>query len=71
MKTRDAIELFGGMGRGGGVRQLARALNISVQAVYLWGDDVPPLRSYQIEKLLSEREGLAGVSQDGCFPPSP
>ena len=34
MKKQDAIDLFGS------VRQLAYALEISVQAVYLWPEDL-------------------------------
>ncbi len=55
MKTLHVINLFGGPGRGGGVRALARALGISVQAVYEWGENVPPLRRYEIENLLKVR----------------
>ncbi len=72
MKTLDAINMFGGMGRGGGVRQLARALRISVQAVYLWGDEVPPLRRYEIERLMMERGiSLPGQPKRFDFPPPP
>ena len=46
MKTSDAIALFGS------VKNLAAALGLSVQAVYAWGDEVPPLRAYQIRDLL-------------------
>ena len=31
-------------------------LNIKREAIYQWGDEIPELRAYQIEKL--EREGL-------------
>lgn len=50
MKTLDAITRFGGR------RELASALGISTQAVAKWGDDVPPQRVPQIEKLLAGRE---------------
>ena len=49
MKTKDAIELFGG------VAPLARALGISTAAIYQWEDDVPPLRVYQIKELIQAR----------------
>lgn len=49
MKTQEAIDAFGG------VRQLAHALNISTQAIYFWGEDVPELRVYQIKQILAER----------------
>ena len=49
MKTIEAINLFGN------VANLAGALSISVQAVYQWGETVPPLRAYQISELIAER----------------
>jgi hypothetical protein len=49
MKTSEAIKIFGS------VRGIAMALGISVQAVYRWGDTVPPLRAYQIRDILSAR----------------
>ena len=49
MKTNDAIRAFGS------TRQLAAALGLSVQAIYQWGEDVPPLRAYQINDLLANR----------------
>jgi hypothetical protein len=45
MKTKFAISLFGT------VSDLAAALNISVQAVYKWGDEVPKLRQYELREL--------------------
>lgn len=45
MKTDQAVRHFGS------VTALARALGISHQAVCQWGDDVPELRAYQIERL--------------------
>lgn len=45
MKKADVIEYFGG------IPQTAKALGLSRQSVYLWGDDVPELRAYQIESL--------------------
>ena len=49
MKTEEAIKLFGG------VRPLAEALKLSVQAVYQWGETVPPLRVYHIKEVMAER----------------
>ncbi|WP_025039775.1 Cro/CI family transcriptional regulator [Nitrosospira briensis] len=48
MKTTFAISLFGS------VAELAAALGITVQAVYLWGDEVPKLRQYEIRELRPE-----------------
>ena len=47
MKVEEAITQFGS------VAALATALGISVQAVYQWGDTVPPLRVYQIRELVA------------------
>lgn len=49
MKTKEAVEKFGG------VRALAEALGVSVQAVHQWGEDVPKLRVYHINAVLAER----------------
>lgn len=46
MKTEDAIKHFGGK-----KIELARALKISPSAVTMWGDDVPLLRQYQLERI--------------------
>ena len=43
MKTADATAFFGS------VRALAEALDITVQAVYDWGEEVPSGRSYQLQ----------------------
>lgn len=50
MKTSDAILAFGSL------TALAKALGISVQAVYQWGDTVPPLRVYQIKELIAMQQ---------------
>jgi DNA-binding transcriptional regulator YdaS (Cro superfamily) len=62
MKTAEAISLFGKKA------ELARALGISRAAVSGWGDEVPPLRAYQIRALVAEGdpnrahvEGRAGT----------
>jgi hypothetical protein len=49
MKTVKAIKLFGS------VKELAEALDITVHAIYQWGDDVPELRVYQIRDILAAR----------------
>jgi transcriptional repressor of cell division inhibition gene dicB len=46
MTKNEAIRKFGG------ARALAEALGISTQAVGQWGQEVPPLRQYQIMELL-------------------
>jgi hypothetical protein len=43
MKTKAVIEYFGG------VRQAAEALNLSTQAIYGWGDDVPAARQAHVQ----------------------
>ena len=48
MKTRDVLRVFGSYA------EIARALGISRQAVQSWGDDVPPLRSYQLREIMDE-----------------
>ena len=48
MKTQEAVNHFGS------IRKLAEALGLSVQAVYRWGEDVPPLRMYQIKDLMAQ-----------------
>ncbi|MCS6114488.1 Cro/CI family transcriptional regulator [Shewanella baltica] len=45
MKTKDAISHFGNK------LKLAKALNVSKSAISQWGDDVPELRAFQIERL--------------------
>ena len=45
MKKKDAIEHFGG------VADLARALGITPEAIYQWGDEVPEGRAFQIDVL--------------------
>jgi len=45
MKTKSAADFFGSK------KRLAEALGISPSAVTMWGDDVPELRQYQIERL--------------------
>jgi DNA-binding transcriptional regulator YdaS (Cro superfamily) len=45
MKTKQAAEFFGSK------KKLAVALGISPSAVTMWGEDVPELRQYQIERI--------------------
>lgn len=49
MRTSEAIACFGS------VRELAKALGLTEQAVYLWGEYPPPLRQYEIEELTGGR----------------
>lgn len=50
MRTKDAIEEFGN-----NVRELAQALGITREAIYQWGEKVPPLRAYEIRDILAAR----------------
>jgi len=50
MKTSEAIKLFGS------VKALADALEITVHAIYQWGESVPELRVYQIRDILTVRK---------------
>lgn len=45
MKRQTAIDYFGS------IPKLARALKITYEAVRQWGEDVPELRQYQLEKI--------------------
>jgi len=45
MDKQQVIDHFGG------VREVAEALDVSVQAIYKWPPRVPLLRAYQIERL--------------------
>lgn len=45
MKTKDAIEKYGSKA------SLARALGIKAPSIANWGEDVPPLRVYQLREL--------------------
>jgi len=46
MKKTDALQHFASE------RGIAEALGISVQAVNKWGEDVPPLRAYQLQEII-------------------
>lgn len=43
MKTQKAIDHFGGL------RGLARALGVSTQAIYAWGEKPPKGRQYELQ----------------------
>jgi DNA-binding transcriptional regulator YdaS (Cro superfamily) len=45
VKTEDAIQHFGSAAK------LARALGIWKTAVSQWGDEVPPRRAFELERL--------------------
>lgn len=49
MKTKTAADFFGSK------KKLADALGISPSAVTMWGDEVPELRQYQIERITKGR----------------
>lgn len=49
MKTKTAADYFGSK------KKLADALGISPSAVSMWGEDVPELRQYQIERITKGR----------------
>jgi len=58
MKKAGAISAFGS------VAIMAAELNISVQAIYQWPEDVPELRAYQIRAKLAERAGLTALAPE-------
>ncbi len=45
MKTSDAISFFGNK------TNLANALGVTHSAICQWGEEVPPRRAYQIERI--------------------
>lgn len=49
MKKAEVIEYFGG------VVKTAKALGITKGAVSQWGEQIPMLRAYQIERITSGR----------------
>lgn len=49
MKTSDAIAWFGSR------KKMADALGVWPQGIYRWGDDVPPLRAYQIKEIMEAK----------------
>lgn len=54
MKTKDAIQ------KHGSVAKLATKLRITTAAIYQWGEEVPPLRRYEILEI-EATEAAAGV----------
>ena len=48
MSINEAVEIFGSKSK------LARALGVTPQAVTKWGDELPPLRVYQIKEILAD-----------------
>jgi hypothetical protein len=51
MRKQEAIDWAGS------VAQLAQRLNVTVQAVYAWGDEIPRLREFEIRELqIAERQ---------------
>ncbi|WP_421185612.1 Cro/CI family transcriptional regulator [Aeromonas enteropelogenes] len=61
MTKNEALRKFGEK-RVDQIRRMAEMLNIKREAIYQWGDEIPELRAYQIEKF--EREGLLPVSAE-------
>ncbi|MGL5292453.1 MAG: Cro/CI family transcriptional regulator [Aeromonas sp.] len=61
MTKNEALSKFGEK-RAEQVRRMAEMLNIKREAIYQWGDEIPELRAYQIEKL--ERECLLPVGAE-------
>ena len=47
MKKSKAIKYFGSSSK------LAKKLNISKQSISQWGEDVPPRRAFEIERITS------------------
>lgn len=45
MRTKDVVDHFGS------VQKVADVLGIFRSAIYQWGEDVPPRRALEIEKL--------------------
>lgn len=48
MKTQTAIE------KAGSIKQLAELLGISRPAISQWGEDVPPMRVFQLKAIKPE-----------------
>lgn len=58
MKTTEAIAIFGNKVK------VAEALGLTKQAISAWGEEVPPLRVYQIREFLARRQADQAVSLD-------
>jgi transcriptional repressor of cell division inhibition gene dicB len=50
MKKIEAIDALGGTAK------LARALNITPQAISQWGENVPALRAYEIQEIVNRNK---------------
>ena len=61
MRTQDVIRHFGG------VTAAARALGVTRDAVYKWGDTVPRLRACEIQL----RTGGRLTVDPACYPHAP
>lgn len=58
MTKSEALRKFGEK-KAEQVQRMAQMLNIKREAIYQWGNIIPELRAFQIEKL--ERDGLLPV----------
>ena len=59
MKKAEAIDHFGSPAL------LAKALNITVQAIWQWDEEVPLLRQYQLERITA---GALKADTDKAMP---
>ncbi len=59
MKMEDALSFYGTKSA------LATALGVSKSAITLWGDQVPPMRSCQLEKLTN---GQLKADKEDAYP---
>lgn len=64
MKTTDAVKHFNGKSK------LAKALGINPSSVSQWGDEVPELRAFQIERLTEGKIRMTALLSDGFKLPS-
>lgn len=58
MTTQEAIKFYGT------VAALAKALNVSVQAIYDWDEEPPALRQFQLERLSGGELKAANSAKD-------
>ena len=49
MTVQEAVTIFGTK------KAIAEVLGIHPQAVYQWGVDIPPLRTYQLKEILKQK----------------
>tara|TARA_R110000796_G_C14326143_1_gene408520 strand:+ start:209 stop:451 length:243 start_codon:yes stop_codon:yes gene_type:complete len=56
MKTSEAIKYFGNTNAGLARAFAAHGEHLSQQAVGKWGENLPPLRVYQLKEILAVRE---------------